>query len=1437
MIRTPQKRRSQVEHLERRCLLSGVPSTPSGLVAKVASDTVVDLVWDRVGTGESSITVWRSASGGAFSPLSVLPAGSDIYVDNSCYAATSYRYEVTADNASGSSAPTSPVSATTQASGAGLSNKPTVTASATSATSVQLSWAGANTVDNWFVEQSTNGGAYSIITTVGDASGTLTYTALPLSPSTTYSYRMRLVSGSAYGNYTNAVSVTTPARTAGLPIEPSGLTGAVNSGNSIALSWTDPNAGSASYRIETSPFSWTTPQWTEVAQTAVGATSYTLTTTPQTLYYVRVRAANASGNSGYTAQIVVRSASAGTGSPKLYTIGPGKQYATLGALNWSQLGPGDTVEIFPNKNSSGTIIPYYEKPMISVRGTATAPITITGMADPATGQLPIIDGTNAVTNAQGSVHYQPLEDTSLVLIGNTATEQTNSAGWSPGYLTISNLEIRNAYQGSYTGFDGASHSYNNPYGIYIEKGDHITIQGCSIHDNGGGVFGAGQGDSRNLEQITLQSNSIYGNGVVGDYLEHNTYLEGIDTVYQYNTYGPLRSGSPGAGLKDRGAGTLIRYNFFEGGGHLVNIDEAENYAGQTLTMASYNQADVYGNVLYNTNNQSNGAAALPVYFGIDGMPSPYDRNGVLYFYNNTFINQVDQSTFYRLNLFDLPETSDVVDARNNIIDSIPMTTGGAAPEIDLLPGFGVGYLGTNWITQGWNAARPDQSFTGYLGGTANVISNAQNNPGFVSLASQNFQLTSGSQCLGQQGVLPTDAPPILAQYVGPLMAGQAVSSVTNLGAFQQGAAATVPAAPSGLNAAPVDPVSIQLTWTNNASNATSILIERSTDGTNFTQITSANATTTAYTDSGLTSGLTYTYRVRAANAVGDSTYSNTASAIAPAAPVPPAAPSNLSAAPGTYGQINLTWTDNANNETAFLIERSTDGVNFSQVASANANATNYADNGLNSSTTYTYRVRATNSAGNSNYSNIANTTTGAIAAGPYSLFTPTDVPVVAADPDTSATELGIRFESDVAGYIEGIRFYKASTNVGTHSGHLWTDTGTLLATATFTNESASGWQTVTFLQPVLIQPNIIYLASYFAPGGHYADDMGGLSRSIDSAPLHAPADAVNGPNGAYSYGPSGTFPTQGYLASNYWVDVVFQPQLPTLDVVTITGGNAVTLTQDPDRIHIDWTMGTTTAQLPINDPNGLTIHGDGGSDSIILTTVNGDPLPNTIHLRGTFSISGLAGTNPLANTTLEIGRSTVYISYSSPASDPLSSIRGYLYNGYNHGLWTGVASGATGVITSTDAAANSNRTTGIGYADSAEGIVSIAANTIELKYTLYGDTGLTGAVGFTDFMRLTQRFTTTSNATWDQGDFNYDGAINSSDFNLLQPNFLQTLGAQADLPPAAAGTALERSSRVVASSLKPPPVLIATGPVTPTATVTKVAAYRHKKQHGIEKRH
>ena len=139
--------------------------------------------------------------------------------------------------------------------------------------------------------------------------------------------------------------------------------------------------------------------------------------------------------------------------------------------------------------------------------------------------------------------------------------------------------------------------------------------------------------------------------------------------------------------------------------------------------------------------------------------------------------------------------------------------------------------------------------------------------------------------------------------------------------------------------------------------------------------------------------------------------------------------------------------------------------------------------------------------------------------------------------DASAVELGVKFRADVDGFVTGIRYYKSAANTGTHIGNLWTTSGTRLATATFSNETATGWQLVLFGAPVPVTANATYIASYHTDSGHYAATAGYFLGNIDSPPLHAIQNATS-PNGVYQYGSSG-FPSSSFNATNYWVDLVF----------------------------------------------------------------------------------------------------------------------------------------------------------------------------------------------------------------------------------------------------------------------------------------------------------
>src|SRR4051794_22865685 len=171
------------------------------------------------------------------------------------------------------------------------------------------------------------------------------------------------------------------------------------------------------------------------------------------------------------------------------------------------------------------------------------------------------------------------------------------------------------------------------------------------------------------------------------------------------------------------------------------------------------------------------------------------------------------------------------------------------------------------------------------------------------------------------------------------------------------------------------------------------------------------------------------------------------------------------------------------------------------------------------------------------------TTTVNLTGGPRtgSLFGSTATPSTITENDPNAVNLGVKFQASTSGTIAGIRFYKGPQNTGTHIGDLWTSSGVLLASATFTNETASGWQQVNFSSPVPITVGATYIASYEAPNGEYSADVNYFANSVTNGPLTAQSSSLSGGNGVYAYGSSNPFPSSTFGAANYWVDVVFSP--------------------------------------------------------------------------------------------------------------------------------------------------------------------------------------------------------------------------------------------------------------------------------------------------------
>lgn len=255
-------------------------------------------------------------------------------------------------------------------------------------------------------------------------------------------------------------------------------------------------------------------------------------------------------------------------------------------------------------------------------------------------------------------------------------------------------------------------------------------------------------------------------------------------------------------------------------------------------------------------------------------------------------------------------------------------------------------------------------------------------------------------------------------------------------------------------------------------------------------------------------------------------------------------------------------------------------------------------------------------------------TTASASACPCTLFESTAVPSVVDAGDASAIELGVSFHPTLDGMITGVRFYKSTLNSGTHTGSLWSATGTRLATGTFSSESTTGWQTLTFAQPVAVTSGTAYVVSYFTPNGHYSAAQNFFATPYDNGPLVATAT-----NGLYRYGSTSGFPQDSYNATNYWVDPIFQPGTPpdltppTVSATAPVAGSSSQSTSGVLTATFDEAIDPSTLSFLLKDGQGATIQGAAtyASSSKTATFTSSVALDRGKTYTATVSASDLAG--------------------------------------------------------------------------------------------------------------------------------------------------------------------------------------------------------------------
>lgn len=414
----------------------------------------------------------------------------------------------------------------------------------------------------------------------------------------------------------------------------------------------------------------------------------------------------------------------------VYEVGAGRNLARISDVPWAGLLPGDQVSIHWQPT------PYKEKWVVFRPGSDETPIVIRGVPGP-NGQLPVIDGREAVTAGSWIG-----ENRAVVKIGNPDASQAEE----PRHIVLEDLEIVGALPSStFQGSRGAAAYLSYAAAIWVEKGSDITIRHCVLRDCANGLI-----TSHQSSRILVEKCRIYDNGLDGGTQEHNSYTESAGIVFQFNRIGPLRAGSLGNALKDRSSGTVIRYNWIEGGSRLLDLVDSD-YA-HLRDDPAYSKSYVYGNVLIK--DQSGANNQLVHYGGDSGREERY-RRGTLYFYHNT-------AAIYRNSvLFRTSNAAESVEAVNNLVCA-------AAPGIRLavLSGAGRVTLEHNLLPLGWKPSF-DSAPDALLRSRYNIATE----PGLANVSSRDFRLTAGSPARAAGRPLSAtinESQPVLFEYCEPV---------------------------------------------------------------------------------------------------------------------------------------------------------------------------------------------------------------------------------------------------------------------------------------------------------------------------------------------------------------------------------------------------------------------------------------------------------------------------------------------------------------------------------------------------------------------------------------------------------------------------------------------------------------------------------------------
>ncbi len=936
-----------------------VPTPPADLQVSLGPNNIAELSWNDTSSNATGFKIMRSAAlNGIFMMIGSTAKGVTTFRSAGLTLSTTYYYKVCAYNAYGDSAYTDVVSISTPIAPPLAPSR--LSATAISSSQINLSWYdGSSNEDGFRIERalSANGPFAEIALAPANATS---YADSGLAPSTAYYYKVYAYNEGGSTGCANTASAVTQAKALD---PPTGLQAAAISSSQVQLNWHAVD-GALGYRVQyvsNAGGSYTTP-------VALGAnvTTYSFSRlTPSTTYLFRVCAYNSAGNSEYSDAVAATTQAVPPIAPRLSATAVSDQQINLswnvvsGATSYvlerrnaangeyEVIGTVDgNVASFSDAKLSSSTTYYYRAAAINSAGASGYSNVASATTRAKLPDVPKGLKATIVSASQIDLNWQDVD-------GETGYRVQRATNENGPYYNLATTTANVTYFSNYALLPGTAYYYR--VCAYSSLG---TSEYCDAVEAVTKSLPPAAPRSLTAKAVSASQIELQWIGVTGaeNYvIERSTSANGAFEV--------IGNSAAKAGFSDAGlsASTAYYYRVYAtnsgGNSGYSNVANAttqtplpelpEAPAGLTATAVSTSQINlawnaVAGATAYTIERAASANAAFVKIGSTNAGVTTFANTGLAastaYYYRVYATNTAGNSNY------------------SNVANATTQTPLPEAPA-----GLTATAVSTSQINLAWNAV---------AGATAYTIERAASaNAAYVKIGSTNAGVTT----FANTGLAASTAY-FYRVYATNTAGNSNYSNVAN--ATTQTPLPELPEAPAGLTATAVSTSQINLAW-NAVAGATGYTVERAASANAaFVKIGSTNAGVTTFANTGLAASTAYYYRVYATNAAGSSNYSNVANATTQT-PLPelPEAPAGLTATAVSTSQINLAWNAVAG-ATGYTVERapSANGA-FAKIGNTNAGVTTFANTDLAASTTYYYRVYATNAAGNSNYSNVADATT------------------------------------------------------------------------------------------------------------------------------------------------------------------------------------------------------------------------------------------------------------------------------------------------------------------------------------------------------------------------------------------------------------------------------------------------------------------------------